>query len=153
MRSRSLWTLCLAIALRSMPADAQAVPADAQAVPADAQAVPADAQPVPTDAQLWADLKQQPAEKIATDQTAFWVRTLGLNDQQATALRAINRRYADHMRLTARSTGEDEQKLDTMEMLAEDHGEEMMAILTSEQRERYRKFLDHQARFVRKQAE
>lgn len=114
MRTRCLQTLCFAIALGSAPANAQ----------------------------LWADVKEKPVDKLATGQSDFWIRTLGLDRQQAALLRAINQRYANLMQVTARVPGEDASKLEAMEALAEDQGEEMLAILTPEQRARFLQFLE-----------
>jgi hypothetical protein len=99
-------------------------------------------------AQTLDDLREKTPEELASDQTDFWARTLGLNKEQASALQQVNLRYATDMSLTAKSETEDDQKLATLETLEQERSEEVAELLTPAQRERYTDLTQQMERFV-----
>jgi hypothetical protein len=91
--------------------------------------------------QLWQPLKNQAPEEIARGQTDFWARTLRLSAEQAAALQQINLRYASNLSLVAKaSSGDETQKLATMESYEAQKTEEVLDVLTPAQRDRYLAF-------------
>jgi hypothetical protein len=103
-------------------------------------------------AQVLQELKTQSVEEIASGQTDFWARSLGLTSEQAAALQQINLRYAASQSLAARVPGSDDLKVAGLDTLEAQKTEEVLEILTPAQRERYVGFTQNAETWVRKDA-
>jgi hypothetical protein len=99
--------------------------------------------------QVLEDLVQKEPQEIASDQTDFWARTLGLSEEQTVALREVNLRYANDMSVAAKAKSDSARKLATLETLEKERSGDVADLLTPAQRERYDALTEQVNRFVK----
>jgi hypothetical protein len=86
-------------------------------------------------------LRETEPEQTARAQTEYWTRSLRLTRAQAEQLSALNLTFATEARAIARGQANDPEKIQAIESADQQREEDVLAILTEEQRARYVAFI------------